>query len=119
MPERSWRETLIHPRPWLISLFALGLLRGARLAPDVTSDHHGLPTPRSTLCNDRGALVLVWCKLCQHRTEADLQKLIAEGSGDVPLIHLPFRCRCGSRRTGIICSTAYGGRPVWNRDGTA
>jgi hypothetical protein len=80
---------------------------------------HGLPTPRSTLRNDARAEVLVWCKRCQHHSEADLQKLVDEGRGDVPLIHLPFRCRCGSRRTGIICSTAHGGRPAWSRSGEA
>jgi hypothetical protein len=83
------------------------------------TDHHGLPTPRSTLRNDACAEVLVWCKRCKHRSEADLQKLVDEGRGDVPLTHLPFRCRCGSRSTGIICSTAYGGRPAWNRDNDA
>jgi len=59
--------------------------------------------------------VLVWCKACGHQAEADPEKLVAEGRGDVPLIHLPFRCRCGSRRTGIICTSKYGGRPAWNR----
>ena len=59
-----------------------------------------LPTPRLTL-RDSSAQVLVWCKACRHRAEADLQKLVDEGRGDVPLIHLPFRCRCGSRRTGM------------------
>jgi hypothetical protein len=83
------------------------------------AEYHGLPTPRSTLRNDAGAEVLVWCKTCQHRSKADLEKLIAEGRGDVPLVHLPFRCRCGSRSTGIICATAHGGRPAWNRDGAA
>jgi len=52
------------------------------------SEFHGLPTPRSTLRNDDHAQVLVWCKRCQHRSEADLQKLVEEGRGDVPLIHL-------------------------------
>jgi hypothetical protein len=37
------------------------------------SDYHGLPTPRSTLRNDDCAQVLVWCKRCQHQTEADLR----------------------------------------------
>jgi hypothetical protein len=78
------------------------------------TDHHGLPTPRSTL-RDSSVRVLVWCKVCQHQIEADLQKPVAEGRGDVPLIHLPFLCRCGSRSTGIICTTKHGGRPAWNR----
>jgi hypothetical protein len=70
-----------------------------------------LPTPRSRLRS--GYLdVLVWCKACQHQSEADLQKLVAEG--DVPLVHLPFRCKFGSRRTGIICTT----RPAAGRRGT-
>ena len=56
-------------------------------------------------------------KACRHQAEAGLQKLVDEGRGDVPLIHLPFGCRCGSRRTGIVCSSKYGGRPAWNRDG--
>src|SRR5262249_15792437 len=41
-------------------------------------------------------------------------------TGDVPLIHLRFRCARGrSRLTGIICTAKYGGRPAWNRDGYA
>jgi hypothetical protein len=39
-----------------------------------SSDHHGLPTPRSTL-RDSSARVLFWCKVCQHHAEADLEKL--------------------------------------------
>jgi hypothetical protein len=80
-------------------------------------DHHGLPTPRSTLRIDSGAVVWVWCKACQRHVVADLQKLIDTGRGDTPLVHLPFRCRCGSNRTGIICTSRYGGRPAWSRDG--
>ena len=48
---------------------------------------------------------------------AELQMLVETGRGDVPLIHLRFRRRCGSC-TGIICSSKYGGRPAWNREGT-
>jgi hypothetical protein len=79
-------------------------------------DYHSLPTPRSTLRNDNRAQVLVWCKRCQHQAEADLQALIDSGRGDTPLVHLPFRCRCGSRVAGIICTSRRGGRPGWNRD---
>jgi hypothetical protein len=44
--------------------------------------------------------VLVWCEACRHQAEADLQKLVTEGRGDVPPIHLPFRCsKCRSRLT--------------------
>jgi len=45
----------------------------------VAADHHGLPTPRSTLRNDSGAQVLVWCKRCQHQAEAPLQMLVDTG----------------------------------------
>jgi hypothetical protein len=50
-------------------------------------DHHELPTPRTTLRTGY-VRVLVWCKACRHRRDADLQALIDAGRGDVPLIHL-------------------------------
>jgi hypothetical protein len=43
--------------------------------------------------------VLVWCKSCRHQADADLQRLVDAGRGDVSLIHLRYRCRCGSRLT--------------------
>ena len=55
------------------------------------ADHHELPTPRTTL-RSRYVRVLVWCKSCRHRRDADLQALVDAGRGDVPLIHLRFRC---------------------------
>jgi len=34
---------------------------------------------------------------------ADLQAIIDSGRGDVPLLHLKFRCaKCGSRRTDAV-----------------
>jgi hypothetical protein len=65
--------------------------------------YYGLPTPRTTLRAHYVAL-LVWCKGgCQHQAEADLQKLIDAGRGDVPLIHLRFRCsNCGSDRLPLV-----------------
>ena len=65
--------------------------------------------------------VLVWCKGgCRHQAEADLQKLVDTGRGDVPLIHLKYRCsNCGSRRTDWVVTSRYSGRPAWNRDGSA
>jgi hypothetical protein len=30
--------------------------------------------------------VLVWCKSCRHRRDADLQALVDAGRGDVPLV---------------------------------
>ena len=55
------------------------------------ADHHELPTPRTTLRTGY-VRVLVWCKSCRHRRDADLQGLVDAGQGDVPLIHLRFRC---------------------------
>ena len=55
------------------------------------SDHHGLPTPRTTLAASYVA-VLVWCKSCRHQAPADMQELIDAGKGDVPLTRLRFRC---------------------------
>jgi len=62
----------------------------------------GLPTPRSTL-HSRYTCVLVWCKSCRHQREADLQRLVDTGKGDVPLIRLRFRCsNCGGRLTDWV-----------------
>jgi len=78
---------------------------------DSRPDYHGLPTPRSTLrSDDSGAQVLVWCQACQHQAEADLEKLVAEGRGDVPLIQgrphpstLPRSSACRARWGRPIC----------------
>ena len=51
------------------------------------ADHHELPTPRTTL-RARYVRVLVWCKSCRHRRDADLQALVDAGRGDVPLVEL-------------------------------
>jgi hypothetical protein len=60
------------------------------------ADHHELPTPRTTL-SARYVRVLVRCKSCRHRCDADLQALVDAGRGDVPLVELRFRCaNCGS-----------------------
>ena len=53
--------------------------------------HDSLPTPRTTLAASYVA-VLVWCKSCRHQAQADLQKMIDAGMGDVPLTRLRFRC---------------------------
>ena len=37
-------------------------------------------------------VVLVWCKSCRHQAQADMQKLIDTGMGNVPLTQLRFRC---------------------------
>jgi len=71
-----------------------------------------LPTPRSTLrANYR---VLVWCKACKHQAEADLQHLIDDGRGDVPLIKLRYQCsNCasGSRFTDWVVTSGYMPQP--------
>ena len=74
--------------------------------------YYGLPTPRTTL-RARYVSLLVWCKGgCQHQAEADLQKLIDAGRGDVPLIHLKFRCsNCGSDRTDFVVTSRDNPQP--------
>jgi hypothetical protein len=51
----------------------------------------GLPTPRTTL-RTRYVRVLVFCNSCRHQADADLRALVLRGQGDVPLMHLRFRC---------------------------
>jgi hypothetical protein len=36
--------------------------------------------------------LLVWCKARHHQAPADLPALVDTGRGDVPLVHLRFRC---------------------------
>lgn len=44
--------------------------------------------------------VRITCAACDHTAFADLPALVAAGRGDVPLIHLRFRCAtCGSTKT--------------------
>jgi hypothetical protein len=58
-----------------------------------------LPTPRSLLAARRLRLK-VRCKACHHQQDADLQRLVDAGRGDVPVRDLRFRCsRCGRRLT--------------------
>jgi hypothetical protein len=61
-----------------------------------------LPTPRSTL--QAGYVrVLVWCKACRHRADADLPALISAGRGDTLLRELRFPCSdCRSRLTDFV-----------------
>jgi hypothetical protein len=78
----------------------------------MTDAYYGLPTPRTTL-RARYVTLLVWCKGgCQHQAEADLQKLIDAGRGDVPLTHLRFRCsNCGSDRTDFVVTSRDNPQP--------
>ncbi len=81
-------------------------------AERMRADHHELPTPRTTL-RARYVRVLVWCKACRHRRDADLQGLVDAGRGDVPLVHLRFRCsNCGSGLTDfVVTATEATGLP--------
>jgi hypothetical protein len=61
-----------------------------------------------------GYRVLVWWKACRHRAAADLQRLIDDGRGDVPLIRLRYRCsNCsgGSQFTDWVVSNGYNPQP--------
>jgi hypothetical protein len=60
-------------------------------------DDHEVPTPRSTLAA-RCVDLQVKCRSCLRMRNVDLQALIDAGKGDVPLVHLRFRCSyCGHR----------------------
>jgi Zn finger protein HypA/HybF involved in hydrogenase expression len=75
------------------------------------ADHHELPTPRTTL-RARYVRVLVWCKSCRHRRDADLQGLVDAGRGDMPLVALRFRCsNCRSRLTDFVVTSRDEPRP--------
>ena len=76
-------------------------------------EYHGLPTPRTTLA--AGFLeVLVWCKGgCGHQAAVDLPALIEAGKGDVPLIHLRYRCSgCGTGNTDWVVTSRGAARRV-------
>ena len=66
-----------------------------------------LPTPRSL---PHGYAASAWCRACQHTVRLDLTALASGGHGDVPLIHLPLRCRCGSDQFGIIVGAVSAGK---------
>jgi hypothetical protein len=74
-----------------------------------------LPTPRSTLRS--GGIIRVWCKAgCHHQVDLDPQRLIDLGRGDVPLIHLRYRCdRCGSTHTDWVITAPHTG-PWWAKE---
>ena len=79
-------------------------------------DYHGLPTPRTTLAASY-VCVLVWCKSCRHQAQADMQKMIDAGMGDVPLT--PLRFRCSNCSSSLTTSCAPGGRPSVCSPGSA
>ena len=50
--------------------------------------------------------VVLTCWSCRHQRDADLQGLVDAGRGDVPLIHLRWRCsQCRSARIDMICTS--------------
>ena len=57
--------------------------------------------------------LLVWCKGgCQHQADMDLHALVGSGRGDVPLMHLWFRCsNCGSDRTDFVVTSRDNPQP--------
>jgi hypothetical protein len=61
-----------------------------------------LPTAKTTLRTGY-VRVLLTCRSCLHKQDADLQALVEAGRGDVPLVNLRWRCaRCGHRRIDMI-----------------
>ena len=63
------------------------------------ADATDLPAPRSI---PQGYDVSAWCRACQHTVRLDLSALVAGGHGDVPLIHLLLRRRCGSVQRPLL-----------------
>src|SRR5689334_21545950 len=69
-----------------------------------------LPTKRTLLLN--GCQLLVWCQACLHQHYADLQGLIDNGRGGVPIRQLRFRCsRCRSRLTDLVVTGGVDVKP--------
>jgi hypothetical protein len=65
-----------------------------------------LPTPRSYLKGD--FRLIVWCEACRRQRELDFQTLVDQGHGEVPVLHLRFRCdNCGSRLTDAVVSGSH------------
>jgi hypothetical protein len=72
-----------------------------------------LPTARSTQSN--GCTLEIWCHGCRRAVPVDLQKLIDDGRGDVPLVNLRWRCSgCDGNSFGLIVGSKHTG-PGWNR----
>jgi transposase-like protein len=56
--------------------------------------------------------VLVFCNSCRHQADADLRALVLSGRGDVPLMHLRFRCsNCGTDRTDFVVTSRDNPQP--------
>jgi hypothetical protein len=86
-------------------------LASGRYAGAVTEAHHELPTPRTALAA-RSVRVLVFCRSCRHQRDADLQALVDQGRGDLPLVHLRFRCsQCGTGNTDFVVTSKDNPQP--------
>ena len=71
----------------------------------------GLPTARITLRTGY-VRVLVFCNSCRHQADADLQRIVDTGLGDVPLTELRFRCsNCGIARTDFVVTSRDNPQP--------
>jgi hypothetical protein len=61
---------------------------------------NNLPTARTSLASRCAAEV--WCRRCRHSAPVDLQKLIDQGRGDLPLVKLNWRClACDGNSAGL------------------
>jgi transposase-like protein len=70
-----------------------------------------LPTARITL-RTKYVRVLVFCNSCRHLADADLQKIVESGRGDVPPTELRFRCsQCGTDRTDFVVTSRDNPKP--------
>jgi hypothetical protein len=70
-----------------------------------------LPTARSMA--PTGFRIHVWCKACRHSGNADLDALIRNGKGDIPLVRLKWRCarcRSSSMTDFVVTGTHFGPR---------
>jgi hypothetical protein len=65
-----------------------------------------LPTARDYLKSS--VRLLIWCKACRHQIEIGFPSLVEQGKGNVPIVHLKFRCtNCGSRLTDSVVSGSH------------
>jgi hypothetical protein len=83
------------------------MARAREMGPRAVMTDDALPTPRSI---PQGYDVSAWCRACQHTVRLDLPALVGGGHGDVPLIQLPLRCRCGSDQFGVIVGAVSTGK---------
>jgi hypothetical protein len=101
-PIRSAIVTARHPRRRPSRFGDVPSRSGRSLYVGSAMTDTDLPTARSTLAARYVHLLLV-CRACSHQSHADLQRLIDEGRGDVPLVQLRFRCsQCGHGKVDAL-----------------